>query len=444
MNTIAIDCGASFIKGALVSMGGGKILRQIKIPAPAVSRSGSVFSPRQITALIPLVRKMILELASLEKEAYLCISNEMHGFILSYGDGTPFTDYISWQKELGKNSDGPGAGVLTLQNNCSKEDLLFTGMPLRAGLPSSNLACLSAGGTLEKADGALFFYTLGDYILKALSSKEPACHPSNAAATGLYDLRKNNWNRGMIRIAGGSDISFPEIGTGELVFRLEHVWLHALPAIGDQQAALLGAGLKDERTLSFNLGTGAQVSRLVSDAACSCSYQIRPYFYNYYLKTLPHIPSGRALNVYIRFIEDILKHFQVEVDTADIWNTLIAAASETDSSALECDLSFFENTITASETGSISNIGEYSFTLGALSKSIFEQMGKNFIYAADIIEGHGSNTDKIIFSGGIAAKIPVIRKQIAGHYGKGIEVSVAFEETLLGLCRYGEDARKSI
>ena len=88
MNTIAIDCGASFIKGALVSMGGGKILRQIKIPAPAVSRSGSVFSPRQITALIPLVRKMILELASLEKEAYLCISNEMHGFILSYGDGT--------------------------------------------------------------------------------------------------------------------------------------------------------------------------------------------------------------------------------------------------------------------------------------------------------------------------------------------------------------------
>jgi len=142
--------------------------------------------------------------------------------------------------------------------------------------------------------------TLGDYILKALSSKQPVCHPSNAAATGFYDLRKNNWNLNIIRNAGAADISFPEIGTEESVFRLEHVWLHALPAIGDQQAALLGAGLKDKRTLSFNLGTGAQVSRLVSDAACSCRYQIRPYFYNYYLKTLPHIPSGRALNVYIR------------------------------------------------------------------------------------------------------------------------------------------------
>ncbi len=387
---------------------------------------------------------MILELASLEKEAYLCISNEMHGFILAYGDGTPFTDYISWQKELGKNSDGPGAGVLTLQNNCSEEDLLFTGMPLRTGLPSSNLTCLSAGGALKKADETLYFYTLGDYILKALSSKQPVCHPSNAAATGFYDLRKNNWNLNIIRNAGAADISFPEIGTEESVFRLEHVWLHALPAIGDQQAALLGAGLKDKRTLSFNLGTGAQVSRLVSDAACSCKYQIRPYFYNYYLKTLPHIPSGRALNVYIRFIEDILKHFQVTVDKADIWNALITAASETDISALECDLSFFENTITSSETGSISNIGEHSFTLGTLSKSVFEQMGKNFIYAANIIEEHGSKTDKIIFSGGIAAKISAIREQIAEHYGEDIKVSVASEETLLGLCQYGEDAHKDI
>ena len=159
---------------------------------------------------------------------------------------------------------------------------------------------------------------------------QPMCHPTNAAATGLYDLRDNTWNRRLIKAAGGEGIVFPEIGTKAVIFFIDSLKVHALPAIGDQQAALLGAGLDDVRTISFNLGTGAQVSKLVSKAVLSEKYQIRPYFGDAYLKTIPFLPSGRALNVYIRFLRDILCRFQADVTEDEIWDVMLRAEQESE------------------------------------------------------------------------------------------------------------------
>ena len=183
-----------------------------------------------------------------------------------------------------------------------RDEILYSGMPLRAGLPSTNLRYLFQKSYLDKERDNLYFYTLGDYIIKCLSGIEPICHPTNAAATGLFDLRINDWNKKYIKDIGGEKIVFPIIGNEKIVFRLEGKIVNVLPAIGDQQAALLGAGLNKMNMLSFNLGTGAQVSKLVSKLVCSSEYQIRPYFNGKYLVTIPHIPSGRALNVYIRFL----------------------------------------------------------------------------------------------------------------------------------------------
>lgn len=431
MNTIVVDCGASFIKGALISK--GKILKKIEKPSIVVHGEESILCVNQISALLPVVKEIILNLGADEKEVKLCISNEMHGFLLTDSYGVPFTDYISWQKEYGNIKINEISSLEILLKQEANLNIANSGMKLRAGLPSCNLFYLYRSGILSKGQK---FYTLGDYIIRSLSGIEPYCHVTNAAATGLYDIIKNDWNFSLIEFICKNQIIFPKIGEKEITFCLNDLKIHCFPAIGDQQAALLGAGLSDEKTLSFNIGTGSQVSCLISQIELSKQYQVRPYFFHRYLKTIPHLPSGRALNVYIRFFKDVLALYNFYPSNDDLWEKLLNIP-DSSFSKLDCDMSFFENPVTNYTTGAIKNIEEYSLTPGNLMNSAILKLINNYLWAAKIIFPNTEDIKKIIFSGGMARKIQQISLNIKDHYGENIEYFISENETLQGLYFYG-------
>lgn len=438
MRIITIDCGASFVKGALFERD-GTLLKQITRQAPAVHQAEDVCRTEQIDRLLPLVRDILLALGHGETRAQLCLANEMHGFLLADAHGNPVTDYLSWQIEYGECAIGEVTAIEALAQEVSKEDLLWTGMPLRAGLPSVNLYYLIHEKKLQNAKGKLFFYTLGDFLLRALSGGEPMTHPTNAAATGLYDLRTGDWNKRLMEVvAPGLDLCLPKIGDSKMEFTVDTLTVVAVPAVGDQQAALLGAGLNDNADLSFNLGTGAQVSRLVAHPEVGATYQIRPYFDGRYIKTIPHLPSGRAVNVYIRFFQDILQHFSnTAMDEEKIWRGLLEAAEKAADSSLEIDLSFFANPVTSRTQGRITHIDEHGLSLEALAYGIFDQMAKNFLWAADLVATDPKEVGLILFSGGIAEKCSLIRDEIRQHYGSEVEYKISHHGTLYGLYCYG-------
>lgn len=439
MNTIAIDCGASFIKGALFR--NHRMIKSAQRQSPPVHGDGDPLAPVQINALLSLVEDLLAELAGLAGESFrLCISNEMHGFLLTDANGTPCTDYISWQKEYGYEEVDGKSAVEILSASDLSEEILHTGMQVRAGLPSCNLLYIVRKGLLRTFSGPLYFYTLGDYLIRFLSGRQPLCHPTNAAATGLYDLSRSAWNEKIIRLASsGPAIRFPEVGTAAMEFVYLGHRVSCLPAIGDQQAALLGAGVAYESDISFNLGTGAQVSRLTDKLQFSTDFQTRPYFQNRYLESVPHLPSGRALNVYFRFFKDVLTAFGVaDKRDEEIWEVLLREEARCPSSDLQCDLSFFQTPLTDHRVGSIGNIGEYALRTGALMKAVLCQMGDNFISVADKLEPDRSKIHRIVFSGGIARRIESLRQYILDIYASGKECVVASEETLIGLNRYGD------
>ncbi len=231
---------------------------------------------------------------------------------------------------------------------------------------------------------------------------------------------------------------YPDIGTKPLTFQLQHANITAKPAIGDQQAALYGAGLDREDTLSFNIGTGAQVSRIIHSPNVSGSYQIRPYMEEgIYLQTIPHLPAGRALNVYLRLIKDILQQFEVVAEEERIWEVLLKAEEYARPGKLQCDMSFFENALTDDTFGSITDIEEYGLTAGNLMHAAFRQMAANFIMASDRIAPDRQKIRHIVFSGGIAGKIEKVRKYLLDYFPKDTEVFIASDETLIGLYKYG-------
>lgn len=431
MNIIAIDCGASFLKAAKFQ--NGRLVRQLQARSP--SAAGSL---PQIEQIMVCIREILQELTEGEKEVLLGISNEMHGFLLAREDGTAFTDYISWQKEYGeiRPTTAEASPKEILEERFGGVPLQNTGMPLRAGLPSCNLLYLNQTETLNRDTKPYCFYTLGDYILRRLAGKSPMIHPTNAAASGLYDLTRNDWNDEIISCCSGTRVVFPSVGVEPVEFYFGETLIHAFPAIGDQQAALLGAGLEDVWTLSFNLGTGGQVSMLADRYEPEVGIQIRPYFGNRYLRTIPHIPSGRALNVYIRFVWDLLSVFHAKTEEEMIWKRILELEEKADAANLQCDLSFFENAVTKQNTGSISQIGEFDLTVSNLFHAVFQQMAQNYLCCADRLITASRGVDSILFSGGIARKIPRIREAIIARYSPEIPVIVAENETLIGINRY--------
>lgn len=436
MNTIAIDCGASFLKGALFE--DDELILQQHMPSIPVHGEEDVLEIVQIEKLIDQVKELIAILSKNNEKVKLCISNEMHGFILAKADGTPYTDYISWQKEYGNIELEGSSSVAILSDGKYKEDIKYSGMGLRGGLPNANLLYLYRRGYLN-IDEPLYFYTLGDYIIKRLSGCEPICHPTNAAATGLFDFRTNDWNANLLSYVNGK-IVFPKIGTSSQFFRIGNLEIECLPAIGDQQAALLGAGLKSLSDISFNLGTGAQVSCLVEKFERDDNYsvQIRPFFGDKLLRTMPHLPSGRAMNVYVRFLKDIFRTYEIDIEDDMIWSGIQCAMANVESSNLSLDMSFFQNPITSSTVGSITNIGEYDLTLGNLFYSMFRQMADNYLHSASIIAPSKNSIKRIVFSGGVARKNALLRQFIINSYSNNVDCVVSENETLIGLNIYGK------
>ena len=236
------------------------------------------------------------------------------------------------------------------------------------------------------------------------------------------------------------DIVFPRIGMEPTDFTLDGIRIHSLPAIGDQQAALLGAGFDSEGDLSFNLGTGAQVSALMDRLEFGNGYQTRPYFLGKTLKTVPHIPSGRALNVYFRFFKSVLERYGVRLDDGEIWRGMTEAAQEADEARIKVDLSFFENAVTRYTAGSITQIEEYDFSAGSLMRAVLDQMADNFLQVADKVAPDRGEVKRLVFSGGIARRFDHIRGRIVSAF-PGAETITAKDETMYGLLRYSDLTR---
>lgn len=433
MNTIAIDCGASFIKAALIE--NEIIVKQTEKASPNLGAEFDYTNPVLIEQIVSNVADVIRELATGE-ECFVCISNEMHGFILANSDGTPYTDYISWQKEYGGISiDGKSSADILLSERY-KNDIKKSGLFYRNGLPISNLLYLKRMNKLE--NGRLYFYTLGDYVLKRVFGIEPLCHVSNASATGIYDLIAGSWNEHILDLYG-PEIVFPRIGNEVVGAVFEGIKYSILPAVGDYQAALLGAGIDDDKSVSFNLGTGAQVSIMTSAPNPAEGIQILPFFGGKFMKRIPHLPSGRAMNVYIRFFRSVADNLGVDCDDSQIWQAVLNSVKNADEDcSMSCSMSFFENPLDNDTKGKIESIGEYELTFANLSKCILQREADNFIlaYYRLISKEEENKIEKIVFSGGIARKIEYIRQRIVESIDKQCDVIVAQNETLTGLYLY--------
>jgi sugar (pentulose or hexulose) kinase len=430
MRFVAIDLGSSFLKGAVLDLAARSFdhVRRRPFPSalPNLPQHHFEVEPRQVVAA---TRELIEELLAIAPDsAGLVMCSQMHGLVLADDRGESLSNIITWrdQRALEPHPSGSGSVFEHLRQAIGPKDRLALGNELRPGLPLCALFWMVTRGELP--NGAIPV-ALPDFVLAQLCHAAPACEPTIAAAQGALDLRAGDWHRPLLARLGLGQLRWPAIQdsrrpVGEL--HIAERTLPCYPAIGDQQCALLGAALAPGE-LSLNISTGSQVS-LLREELTDGDYQVRPFFDGRWLNTITHIPAGRALEALIRLLSELAEGQGAPIE--DPWGYIARAVAATEDTDLEIDLAFFASAL--GDRGEIRNIHEGNLTIGHLFRAAFTRMAATYLACAQRL-APARDWRRLVFSGGLAQNLPILRELIVERFGVAYRVCATPEDTLQGL-----------
>lgn len=283
MRMIALDLGSTFTKAALLT--DGMVQAERQLPTPAALQQGHERYEIDAEAYYQQVVSLINAFADKMSVDGILFSTQMHGYVLTDAKMLPVTPYVSWQDRLGaKHLD-------SIREFLTDADVYPSGVRLKGNLAVCSLLARRAEEE-EILEGA-YFHTLGGYIIARLTGTH-VCHITNAAPTGLADIRQGCWNEVLLKRAGLFMLRMPEI-----VDSMKPVGMYrdikVYPDIGDQQVCAYGADLQLEHSLHVNVGTAGLLGALCKEFKVD-RCESRPWLeMGCYLRTVSGLTGGRHI-----------------------------------------------------------------------------------------------------------------------------------------------------
>lgn len=428
---IGVDLGTTFLKGAVLDLDrcGVSSVRRAPMPGPVAGLPPTRYE-LDPAAVTQAVRTLIAELlADAPDAAGLLLSSQMHGVVLTDEQGRARSTMITWkdQRALEPSDRGTGTVFDEICRLVSAEQQAEIGGELRVGVPITTLYHLRQQNRLPPDS---YPASVPDFVLASLCGVAPTTEPTNAAAHGLYFLASCDWHRGVIARLGLDSLRWPRIRPfGEQVgaAAIDGRTLRCFTPVGDQQCALVGAGL-GLGELSLNIATGSQAS-LLSTSLPRGEFQVRPYFDGRWLRTIVQIPAGRSLGLLVDFLSEIAR--SAGGNAPDPWAYIGQAVEPVLETDLEVDLGFFGSL--TGDGGRIAHVHEGNLTVGHVFAAAFRWMANQYAQAARRLSS-SREWDRVTFSGGLAQKSVRLRRETLAQLGNPPSRLCSNEEdTLEGL-----------
>jgi xylulokinase len=412
---IGVDVGSSFLKGALLDPRRFRVVHSVRAPFPGFVDG---LPPGRREVNVDLILDRVLELLdqlwpAADHCRALLFSGQMHGFVLTGANGRAVSNYISWL-------DARAAADFAITRSAiGEESYQALGNELRPGIALATLASMRRSGELEPSHVC----SLASFIVSRLCGTQPVEEPTYAASLGALDLGTMEWHRPVLRALELEMLQWPEVAT---IRRPAGTWrgVPVFPAVGDQQCSLAGALLSDGE-LSVNVSTGSQLGTIASQLQRG-RYQNRPYFDGRILRTVTHLPAGRALDSLVRLLTEMGAG-------EDPWTYILHAAASTPHTDLTANLCFFPGPL--GDSGSLCGLTEQNLTVGHVFRAAFESMADNYHLAAEWLER--KQPERLVFSGGLVQKSSLLRDRIAARFGVPWRCSPTEEDCLMGLLLLG-------
>ncbi len=420
MTVLLIDFGASRVKSAILD---SDVITDVKshnsvLPSNIQDKKFEV----GIKKLTEQFKKITEIYYKKYKYSAILICSEMHGFVVLDKNNKPLSDYISWKDERCTNKIDNVSTIDLLKEKLGDDFYEITGMNIRPCYPLFNFYHLLRENRIKS--GCYKIVSLPEWFCAADGNSLNLSHSTMSAGLGFYNIHTKKVDSCLVNLFN-VDLIFNETVDDVKIGGYVNVDGKNIPVytgVGDHQCAVLGAG-NNEKTISLNLGTGSQIA-MVRSKNDRC--EKRPFFNKQNLSVITHIPSGRCLNVFINFLKEINPD-------KDFWKIFSEITqNDINNASLNFNLALFSSAWNFSNYGFIKNINEHNLNLknylASLIKSYLSQYEKGieFLGRLDIHE-------KIILSGGIPLKVPVIKEYFLN---KGYNTEITdqkFDETLMGL-----------
>ncbi|HXB66800.1 MAG TPA: phosphotransferase [Candidatus Acidoferrales bacterium] len=423
---IAIDVGSSFIKAAILDLDGLELRHTLRVPFPAFV-PGLPPLHREVApaAILSAVEDLLAgALPHAPRCDGLVVCGQMQGFVLVDGRGEPVSNYISWLDQRVTPAEfDEFATHVTPQH---RREL---GNEFRPGIALPLLYWLRRHGALPTGvpTGEATPVSIADFVVSRLSNAPAVMNPTQASAFGALRIADMCWHEEVIGRLGLDSLRWPEVvPTGSLAGTWHGVPCYA--SVGDQQCAIAGALLDDDE-LSVNIGTGSQLSLIqgtpIDDGPASTPLQLRPYFDGRFLRTITHIPGGRALAALVGLLTELGGASEEES-----WRRIEPAVAAVTATDLRANTAFFPGP--CGHGGALENLHEGNMTAGHVFRAVFESMARNYEICGRRLDPEGVATHAV-FSGGVARRLPILRELTAAELGMGYRLSPHPEDTLFGL-----------
>jgi sugar (pentulose or hexulose) kinase len=431
MKLLALDLGSSFIKGAVLDLGALAIRNVERVPFPApiegLAPGLREFDPAQIVRATRALLERLLEHAPDAEGIAMC--GQLHGMVLADGDGRALSTAINWQDQRALQPLPGGAGSCfdEIERRLGVDVRRRLGNEARPGVPLCHLFWLACHECLPRQPALVA--SIPDFVVASLCGSRARTEVTHAFGHGALDVEALDWHRGAIDRLGLAQVGWPEIVPQGTVVGEVPLGSRRLPVfapVGDYQCSQVGAFL-DEGELSINVSTGSAVIRLARGCELG-DFQTRPWFDGRFLKTITHIPGGRALNALLGLLGELASAQGHRL--RDPWDYILAQAGEAGATDLRVDPAFYYSAM--GERGSITNVREENLTVGHLFRATFAGMADNYAHCALRI-APGRDWTRLVFSGGVALRIALLRQLVCERLGNAHRLAASAEDTLLGL-----------
>ena len=357
------------------------------------------------------VRKVLAALPqdALSTVVSVGISTQMHTVLLGRSDGA-ISDCVTWQ-------DRRTESIVAELRRVSGRDLF-------PGYGAATLAWYARRGELDGWDRAI---TPGDELSRRLTgaSRVEAMDPSLAAAWGIYDSVRHDWDSHAAEALGIPKRFLPRIAPSGTEAGRTSGHFEAIPrgipvflAIGDNQASVLGSGGDPDTDLFATVGTGSQLSAVMPEdearrIPAAPGLDFRPFPGGRMLVAVPPLSGGKAWSLLADAVSGILAAFGAEppkgCNLLDFLSDLAEKAAP-DAGGLRIAPDFFGTRVHPGEFGSITGITATNFTLANVARAMANGIVENLF--APMPEYVIHSRSRIVGSGNGLAKCAAVRRAL--------------------------------
>lgn len=429
---LGVDLGTSKM-AAVIMDAAGKVVADVSCPHQADLARTSGQAEQDAGRLLECARQVVRSLPANQKArlAGIGVTGQMHGVVVVDQQRRALTPLITWQDQRQQ--------AIQMAEDLRRR----TGCAVCPGYGCVTLALLTTAGMPATAISSGTIHDL--FVAELCDLPRLVTDTTDAASWGLFDLEHLNWDSRAIGIAGIKADLLPQVfPTGALAGNISltaaetlglPVGIPVAVALGDNQASVLASLSCPDEELALTLGTGGQVSAVVTQVnfhhqSMSATCQYRPFPGGRWLLVVASLCGGSAWNWLADSITAQLHELGLESPARDELFRQLNVLGQRSSIELEISPHFLGERHAPKLRGQISGLTMTNFRVGAMARGLAYGIVRNLYTGLppDILPGRR----RIIASGNALRLNPLLRQAAQDVFGLPLVMREAREEAATG------------